>query len=66
MSGGPAVAFTRRDGTIRHFWPQEMIASDSRARTLAARLTCPTVGRARHDARRSEVWTGTPSLEYPA
>jgi predicted dithiol-disulfide oxidoreductase (DUF899 family) len=28
-SGGPAV-FTRRDGTIRHFWPQEMIASDPR------------------------------------
>jgi predicted dithiol-disulfide oxidoreductase (DUF899 family) len=26
-SGGPAV-FTRRDGTIRHFWSQEMIASD--------------------------------------
>jgi len=26
-SGGPAV-FTRRDGVIRHFWSQEMIASD--------------------------------------
>jgi predicted dithiol-disulfide oxidoreductase (DUF899 family) len=26
-SGGPAV-FTRRDGTIRHFWSQEMVASD--------------------------------------
>jgi predicted dithiol-disulfide oxidoreductase (DUF899 family) len=26
-SGGPAV-FSRRDGTIRHFWSQEMIASD--------------------------------------
>jgi len=26
-SGGPAV-FTRRDGAIRHFWSQEMIASD--------------------------------------
>jgi len=25
--GGPAV-FTRRDGVIRHFWSQEMIASD--------------------------------------
>jgi predicted dithiol-disulfide oxidoreductase (DUF899 family) len=26
-SGGPSV-FTRRDGTLRHFWSQEMIASD--------------------------------------
>ncbi len=26
-SGGPAV-FTRRDGVIRHFWSQEMIAND--------------------------------------
>jgi predicted dithiol-disulfide oxidoreductase (DUF899 family) len=26
-SGGPAV-FTRRDGAIRHFWSQEMIAND--------------------------------------
>jgi predicted dithiol-disulfide oxidoreductase (DUF899 family) len=26
-TGGPAV-FTRRDGTIRHFWSQEMIAGD--------------------------------------
>lgn len=26
-AGGPAV-FTRRDGVIRHFWTQEMIASD--------------------------------------
>jgi predicted dithiol-disulfide oxidoreductase (DUF899 family) len=26
-SGGPAV-FTRRDGAIRHFWSQEMVASD--------------------------------------
>ena len=26
-SGGPAV-FTRRDGTIRHFWSQEMNAAD--------------------------------------
>jgi predicted dithiol-disulfide oxidoreductase (DUF899 family) len=26
-SEGPAI-FTRRDGTIRHFWSQEMIASD--------------------------------------
>jgi len=26
-SGGPAV-FTRRNGTIRHFWSQEMVASD--------------------------------------
>lgn len=28
LDEGGAIVFTRRDGTVRHFWSQEMIASD--------------------------------------
>ena len=46
--------FTRRDGTIRHFWSGEM-TGDRRSRPGSARRARPraAVDRARHDARRA-------------
>jgi predicted dithiol-disulfide oxidoreductase (DUF899 family) len=53
-SGGPAV-FTRRDGTIRHFWSQEMIASDPGEGPTRRARPGPIMDRARYDARRARL-----------
>lgn len=63
-SGGPAV-FTRRNGTIRHFWSQEMIASDPGQDPRGARVLAPlwTVLDMTPEGRGVDRY---PSLEYPA
>jgi predicted dithiol-disulfide oxidoreductase (DUF899 family) len=63
-SGGPAV-FTRRDGTIRHFWSQEMIASDPGQDPRGAPDPAPlwTVLDMTPEGRGADFY---PSLEYPA
>ena len=63
-SGGPAV-FTRRDGTIRHFWSQEMIASDPGQGPRGAPDPAPlwTVLDMTPEGRGVDWY---PSLEYPA
>ena len=62
-SGGPAV-FTRRDGTVRHFWSQEMIASDPGQDPRGAPDPAPlwTVLDMTPEGRGAD-WS--PSLEYP-
>ena len=63
-SGGPAV-FTRRDGVIRHFWSQEMIASDPGQDPRGAPDLAPlwTVLDMTPEGRGADWY---PSLEYPA
>ena len=63
-SGGPAV-FTRRDGAIRHFWSQEMIASDPGQGPRGAPDPAPlwTVLDMTPEGRGADWY---PSLEYPA
>jgi len=63
-SGGPAV-FTRRDGTIRHFWSQEMIASDPGQDPRGAPDPAPlwTVLDLTPEGRGADWY---PALEYPA
>ena len=62
-SGGAAV-FTRRDGTIRHFWSQEMIASDPGQDPRGAPDPAPlwTVLDMTPEGRGVDWY---PSLEYP-
>ena len=62
-SGGPAV-FTRKDGTIRHFWSQEMIASDPGQDPRGAPDPAPlwTVLDMTPEGRGADWY---PSLEYP-
>jgi predicted dithiol-disulfide oxidoreductase (DUF899 family) len=62
-SGGPAV-FTRKDGTIRHFWSQEMIASDPGQGPRGAPDLAPlwTVLDMTPEGRGADWY---PSLEYP-
>jgi len=62
-AGGPAV-FTRRDGTIRHFWSQEMIAADPGQDPRGAPDLAPlwTVLDMTPDGRRADWY---PSLSYP-
>jgi predicted dithiol-disulfide oxidoreductase (DUF899 family) len=63
-SGGPAV-FTRRDGTIRHFWSQEMIASDPGQGPRGAPDPAPLWAVLDMTPEgRGANWC--PSLEYPA
>ncbi|HEV2362819.1 MAG TPA: DUF899 family protein [Caulobacteraceae bacterium] len=63
-SGGPSV-FTRRDGSIRHFWSQEMIASDPGQDPRGAPDPAPmwTVLDMTPEGRGADFY---PSLEYPA
>jgi predicted dithiol-disulfide oxidoreductase (DUF899 family) len=63
-SGGPSV-FTRRDGTLRHFWSQEMIASDPGQDPRGAPDLAPlwTVLDMTPEGRGEDFY---PSLEYPA
>jgi predicted dithiol-disulfide oxidoreductase (DUF899 family) len=63
-SGGPAV-FTRRDGTIRHFWSAEMIASDPGQDPRGAPDPAPlwAVLDMTPEGRGADWY---PSLEYPA
>ena len=63
-SGGPAV-FTRRDGSSRHFWSQEMIASDPGQDPRGAPDPAPlwTVLDMTPEGRGADWY---PSLEYPA
>jgi predicted dithiol-disulfide oxidoreductase (DUF899 family) len=63
-SGGPAV-FTRRDGVIRHFWSQEMEASDPGQDPRGAPDPAPlwTVLDMTPEGRGADWY---PSLEYPA
>lgn len=63
-SGGPAV-FTRKDGVIRHFWSQEMIASDPGQDPRGAPDLAPlwTVLDMTPEGRGADWY---PSLEYPA
>ena len=63
-SGGAAV-FTRRDGTIRHFWSQEMVASDPGQDPRGAPDPAPlwTVLDMTPEGRGVDWY---PSLEYPA
>jgi predicted dithiol-disulfide oxidoreductase (DUF899 family) len=63
-SGGAAV-FTRRDGAIRHFWSQEMIASDPGQDPRGAPDPAPlwTVLDMTPEGRGADWY---PSLEYPA
>lgn len=63
-SGGPAV-FTRRDGVIRHFWSQEMIASDPGQDPRGAPDLAPlwTVLDMTPEGRGADWY---PTLEYPA
>jgi predicted dithiol-disulfide oxidoreductase (DUF899 family) len=63
-SGGPAV-FTRGDGTIRHFWSQEMIASDPGQGPRGAPDPAPlwAVLDMTPEGRGADWY---PSLEYPA
>lgn len=63
-SGGPAV-FTRRDGAIRHFWSQEMIASDPGQDPRGAPDPAPlwTVLDMTPEGRGADFY---PALEYPA
>lgn len=62
--GGPAV-FTRRDGAIRHFWSQEMIASDPGQDPRGAPDLAPlwTVLDMTPEGRAADWY---PSLDYPA
>ena len=62
--GGPAV-FTRTDGAIRHFWSQEMIASDPGQDPRGAPDLAPlwTVLDMTPEGRGADFY---PSLEYPA
>jgi predicted dithiol-disulfide oxidoreductase (DUF899 family) len=63
-SGGPAV-FTRRDGEIRHFWSQEMIASDPGQDPRGAPDPAPlwAVLDMTPEGRGEDFY---PSLEYPS
>ena len=63
-SGGAAV-FTRRDGRVRHFWSQEMVASDPGQDPRGAPDPAPlwTVLDMTPEGRGAEWY---PSLEYPA
>ncbi|MFI4933562.1 MAG: DUF899 family protein [Caulobacterales bacterium] len=63
-SGGPAV-FTRRDGVIRHFWSQEMIAADPGQDPRGAPDPAPlwAVLDMTPEGRGADWY---PSLEYPA
>ncbi len=63
-SGGPAV-FTRRDGTIRHFWSQVMVASDPGQDPRGAPDPAPlwTVLDMTPEGRGADWY---PSLAYPA
>ena len=63
-SGGAAV-FTRRDGTIRHFWSQEMIASDPGQDPRGAPDPAPLWGvlDLTPEGRGADFY---PKLEYPA
>ena len=63
-SGGPAV-FTRKDGAIRHFWSQEMIASDPGQDPRGAPDLAPlwTVLDMTPEGRAADWY---PKLEYPA
>jgi predicted dithiol-disulfide oxidoreductase (DUF899 family) len=63
-SGGPAV-FTRRDGRVRHFWSQEMIASDPGQDPRGAPDPSPLwmVLDMTPEGRGADWY---PSLEYPA
>ena len=63
-SGGPAV-FTRRDGTLRHFWSLEMIASDPGQGPRGAPDPAPlwAVLDMTPEGRGADWY---PSLEYPA
>ena len=63
-SGGPAV-FTRKDGAIRHFWSQEMIASDPGQDPRGAPDPAPlwTVLDMTPEGRGADWY---PALEYPA
>jgi predicted dithiol-disulfide oxidoreductase (DUF899 family) len=63
-SGGPAV-FTRRDGVIRHFWSQEMMASDPGQGPRGAPYPAPlwAVLDMTPEGRGADWY---PSLEYPA
>ncbi|HVN02400.1 MAG TPA: DUF899 family protein [Caulobacteraceae bacterium] len=63
-SGGPAV-FTRKDGVIRHFWSQEMMASDPGQDPRGAPDPAPlwTVLDMTPEGRGADWY---PSLEYPA
>jgi len=63
-SGGPAV-FTRGDGVIRHFWSQEMIASDPGQDPRGAPDPAPlwTVLDMTPEGRGADWY---PSLDYPA
>ena len=63
-SGGPAV-FTRKDGAIRHFWSQEMIASDPGQDPRGAPDLAPlwTVLDMTPEGRGDDWY---PALEYPA
>jgi predicted dithiol-disulfide oxidoreductase (DUF899 family) len=63
-SGGPAV-FTRRDGTVRHFWSQEMFASDPGQDPRGAPDLAPlwTVLDMTPEGRGADWY---PSLQYPA
>jgi predicted dithiol-disulfide oxidoreductase (DUF899 family) len=62
--GGPSV-FTRRDGAIRHFWSQEMIASDPGQDPRGAPDLAPlwVVLDMTPEGRHANWY---PSLEYPA
>ena len=63
-SGGPAV-FTRKDGTIRHFWSQEMTAGDPGQGPRGAPDLAPlwTVLDMTPEGRGADFF---PKLEYPA
>jgi predicted dithiol-disulfide oxidoreductase (DUF899 family) len=63
-SGGPAV-FTRRDGVIRHFWSEEMVASDPGQDPRGAPDPAPlwAVLDMTPEGRGADWY---PSLEYPA
>jgi predicted dithiol-disulfide oxidoreductase (DUF899 family) len=63
-SGGPAV-FTRRDGTIRHFWSQEMVTGDPGQGPRGAPDLAPlwTVLDMTPEGRGADFY---PKLEYPA
>lgn len=63
-TGGPSV-FTRKDGAIRHFWSQEMIASDPGQDPRGAPDPAPlwAVLDMTPEGRGADFY---PSLEYPA
>ncbi|HEY1878909.1 MAG TPA: DUF899 family protein [Caulobacteraceae bacterium] len=64
LDEGGAAVFTRRDGVIRHFWSQEMIASDPGQDPRGAPDPAPlwTVLDMTPEGRGADFY---PSLEYP-